>query len=149
MKIPTKFIKTLSEEEITKLVENYQTNENFRVRNRSHAILLSFEGYPIDEIAVICKAHRNAVSRWLERWKESGFDGLADGSRSGRPKLLSDIEEARAVEIALSNPRFPARQGGAITAALGKEISRWKIKDLIKKRLYLEKNQVRIVEADR
>ena len=124
----------MSEEEITKLVENYQTNDNFRVRNRSHAILLSAEGYPIDEIAVICKAHRNAVSRWLERWKECGLDALADGSRAGRPKLLSDIEEARAVEIALENPRFPARQRGAISAALGKEISLWKVKDLIKKK---------------
>lgn len=67
----------MSEEEMTKLVENHQTNENFRVRNRSHAILLSAQGYPIDEIAVICKAHRNAVSRWLERWKECGVDALA------------------------------------------------------------------------
>ena len=134
MKVPTKFIKTLSEEEMTKLVENRQTNENFRVRNRSHAILLSAEGYPIDQIAVICKAHRNAVSRWLERWKEFGVDGLADGSRSGRPRVLSDVEEAEAVEIALANPRFPARQRGEISAALGKEISVWKVKDLIKKK---------------
>lgn len=134
MKVPTKFIKTLSEEEMTKLVENHQTNESFRVRNRSHAILLSAEGYPIDEIAVICKAHRNAVSRWLERWKEYGVDALADVRRAGRPKLLSDIEEAQAVEIALENPRFPARQRGAISAALGKEISVWKVKDLIKKK---------------
>jgi len=134
VKIPTKFIKTLSEEEMTKLVENYQTNDNFRVRNRSHAILLSAEGYPIDEIAVICKAHRNAVSRWFERWKEFGVDGLADGSRMGRPRFLSDSEEAEAVEIALENPRFPARQRGEISAAPGKEISLWKVKDLIKKK---------------
>jgi len=134
VKVPTKFIKTLSEEETAKLVENHQTNENFRVRNRSHAILLSFEGYPIAEIASICHAHRNAVSRWLERWKEVGLDGLADDNRTGRPRLLSDSEEAQAVEIALANPRFPARQRGEISAALGKEISVWKVKDLLKKK---------------
>jgi hypothetical protein len=32
MKVPTKFIKTLSEEEHSRLVENHQRSENFRLR---------------------------------------------------------------------------------------------------------------------
>jgi hypothetical protein len=51
MKTPTKFVNTLSDQEHSKLIENHQTADNFRVRNRSHAILLSSEKFPIDEIA--------------------------------------------------------------------------------------------------
>ena len=85
MNVPNKFVKTLTQEDYSELVENHQKSENFRVRNRAHAILLSFEKYPIDEIAVICGVHRNTISRWIERWNEFGLKGLRDVEKDGRP----------------------------------------------------------------
>lgn len=149
MNVPNKFVKTLTEEDYNKLVENHQKSENFRVRNRAHAILLSFEKYPIDEIAVICGVHRNTVSRWIERWNEFGLKGLRDVEKEGRPPILTLEEQAKTVEIALLNPRFPHRQLSRIKAETGKTISRYTLKRLIKKRLDLEKNQVGIVETNR
>lgn len=134
MNVPNKFIKTLFEEEHSKLVENHQTSQNFRVRNRSHAIILSFQGNSIDAIAAICQVHRTAVSRWINWWNELGLEGLADGQRNGRPKLLTVEEEEKVVEIALQNPRFPSRQMSAIMKETGKEISGYTLKDLIKKK---------------
>ncbi len=134
MNVPNKFVETLSDKDHNKLIENYQTEANFRVRNRSHAILLSFQRYLIDEIATICQAHRNAVSRWIERWKELGLDGLADVQRQGRPPILTAEEQAKAVKIALQNPQFPHRQLSAIKREIGKEISRLTLKNLIKKK---------------
>jgi transposase len=147
MNVPNKFVKTLTEEDYNKLVENHQKSENFRVRNRAHAIMLSFEKYPIDEIAVICGVHRNTVSRWIERWNEFGLKGLRDVEKDGRPPILTLEEQARTVEIALLNPRFPHRQLWRIKAETGKTISHYTLKRLIKKRLDLEKNQVGIVET--
>ncbi len=135
MKIPTKFAKPLTEEEHTKLVENHQKHPNFRVRNRSHAIRLSAEGYSIDEIATVCQAHRNAVSRWLDRFDKLGCEGLADFQRSGRPAILTAEEKEKAVALALENPRFPGRELGRITREVGKEISVFTLKGLLKKRL--------------
>lgn len=134
MNVPNKFVKTLTEEDYNKLVENHQKSENFRVRNRAHAILLSFEKYPIDEIAVICGVHRNTVSQWIERWNEFGLKGLRDVEKDGRPPILTLEEQARTVEIALLNPRFPHRQLSRIKAETGKTISRYTLKRLIKKR---------------
>ena len=134
MNVPTKFIEILSEEDYTKLVDNHQTSENFRVRNRSHAILLSFQKYPLQEIATICGVHRNAVSRWIDRWNESGAAGLSDVQKKGRPSILTLEEQARTVEIALENPKFPHRQLSRIKAETGKTISRYTLKRLIKKR---------------
>ena len=147
MNVPNRFVKTLTEEDYNKLVENHQKSENFRVRNRAHAILLSFEKYPIDEIAVICGVHRNTVSRWIERWNEFGLKGLRDVEKDGRPPILTLEEQGRTVEIALLNPRFPHRQLSRIKAETGKTISHYTLKRLIKKRLDLEKNQVGIVET--
>jgi transposase len=149
MNVPNKFVEILTEEDYTKLVENQRKSENFRVRNRSHAILLSFEKYPIDEIARICGVHRNAVSRWIDRWNEFGLKGLSDVEKNGRPPLLTLEEQARTVEIALENPRFPHRQLSEIKAETGKTISRYTLKRVIKKRLDLEKDQAGIVEADK
>ncbi len=147
MKTPTKFVNTLSEQEHSKLIENHQTADNFRVRNRSHAILLSSEKFPIDEIARICRVDRDTVSLWIDNWNDFGTEALADSEKSGRPPILTEQEQAQAIEIALQNPKFPHRQLGAIKAETGKQISHYTLKGLLKKRLSMEANQVRIVET--
>lgn len=134
MNMPNKFIETLSDDDLSNLVESYQTSNNFRVRNRSHAVLLSFERYPIDEISVICRVHRNTVSRWLDSWLEDGMDSLVDAPKEGRPPILTETEEARAIATALKNPKFPRRQLAEIERQTGKRISGYTLKRLIKKR---------------
>lgn len=134
MKTPTKFITDLSPTEIAELIENYQAHPNFRVRNRSHAVLLSHQGYSVDQIAQICRVDRDTVSLWLNQWNQSKFAGLADEVRSGRPRTLTPAQEEQAVEIALQNPRFPKRQINEIAAATGKQISEWTLKALLKKK---------------
>ncbi len=138
--MPNKFIENLSEKDYAKLVKNHQSAESFRVRNRWHAILLSSQRKSIDEIAAICGVHRNAVSRWVNRWNEKGLDGLADAQQTGRPPILTLEEQARSVEIALENPQFPHRQLQRIKEETGKEISSWTLKRVLKKRLSVEEN---------
>ncbi|OAD22784.1 Transposase [Candidatus Thiomargarita nelsonii] len=60
-----------------------------RVRQRSHAILLSFDGFSIDQIADILGVGRDAISRWLDSWEQSGFEGLNDQPRPGGPCKLT------------------------------------------------------------
>jgi len=134
MNVPNKFIKTLSDTDYNKLVENYQTSANFRVRNRSHAILLSFQEYSIDKIADICGVHRTAVSRWIDWWNELGLEGLTDLPKKGRTPILTIQEQAKAVEIGLKNPRFPHRQLNEIKRETGKQISQYTLKRLVKKK---------------
>jgi transposase len=72
---------------------------------RAHSILLSARGYAIEEIADIYKVHRDTVSSWLDRWEQSGFDGLPDKSRSGRPPILSEEELEKVIELIKKYPR--------------------------------------------
>jgi transposase len=134
MKVPTKFITALSEEEHSELIKNHQTSNNFRVRNRSHAILLSLEKFPITEIAKICRVDRDTVSGWINNWNEFKFKGLEDEEKSGRPPVLTLAEQEKAIETGLKNPKFPHRQLNEIKAETGKEISAWTLKNLLKKK---------------
>ncbi len=134
MKVPTKFITTLSEEEHNRLIKNHQTSNNFRVRNRSHAILLSFEKFPLAEIAKICRVDRDRASGWIDNWNEFQFKGLEDEEKTGRPLILSLAEQEKAIEIGLRNPKFPHRGLNEIKAETGKEISQWRLKNLLKKK---------------
>ncbi|MDQ3323309.1 MAG: helix-turn-helix domain-containing protein [Acidobacteriota bacterium] len=140
--------KRVSDEERKKLIENHQNHPNFRVRHRSHAILLSHQGSTREEIARICRVQRDTVSLWINAWQECGCKGLEDNKRSGRPPILTVEEQAKAIEIALRNPKFPHRQLSEISQEMGKEISRLTLKDLLKKRLHLEENQVGVVEEN-
>jgi transposase len=135
MNKPNKFIKTLTDAEYNQLLENYQNSNNFRVRNRSHAILLSFQQYPIDEIAEICGVHRTTVCLWIDKWGSFGGESLSDQEREGRPPILTESEQVQAIETALLNPKFPARQLADIKEQTGKEISEWTLKRLLKKRI--------------
>lgn len=135
MKVPTKFITTLSEEEHRRLIENHQTHHNFRVRNRSHAILLSCSKFPIAEIARICRVDRDTVSLWIDNWNKFQFEGLEDEEKTGRPTTLTLAEQEKAIEIGLQNPKFPHRQLNQIKVATGKDISAWTLKNLLKKKI--------------
>ena len=136
MNMPNKFVKDLSDKDYQKLLENHQTAANFRVRNRSQAILLSFQKYPVDEIARICRVHRTTIGIWIDLW--NAHQRLEDKERSGRPPILDLEEQARAIEIGLRNPKFPHRQLSEIERATGKEISQGTLKRMLKKRLSVE-----------
>ena len=144
--MPNKFVKTLFDKDYQKLVENYQTSSNFRVRNSSQAILLSFQKYAVNEIAQICRVHRTTICIWIDKW--NAHQKLEDQERSGRPPILNLEEQKKAVGIGLQNPKFPHRQLIEIERATGKEISQGTLKRMLKKRLSLETNQVRIMEKD-
>jgi transposase len=96
--------------------------------------LLSFEKFPIADIARICRVDRDTVSLWIDNWNEFGEKGLADEEKSGRPPILTLQEQEKALEIALRNPKFPHRQLSEIKKESGKEISQWTLKNLLKKK---------------
>lgn len=124
MNMPNKFVRNLSAEEIIRLEQLWHSSDNFRLRNRSQAILLSFQKVSIDEIAKICQVGRDAVSRWLQKWETSGEEGLKDEPKSGRRPRFSEAEELEAVQLALQMPNSPTRQLAEIEKQTGKPVSR-------------------------
>ena len=105
MRTPTKFVEELTDEQKSRLQAIMKSNAPQRARMRAHAVLLSNRRFSIDQIAAVYEVDRDRVSRWLEWWKEFGFDGLADEARAGRPPKLSSEEQAAALKIVGEEPR--------------------------------------------
>lgn len=89
MRIPTKFVNPLTDEQRTRLQTIYKTEMSWRARQRAQAILLSARGYPVNQLADLFEIDRDRISQWLDWWDEYEFDGLADDPRSGRPPILA------------------------------------------------------------
>ena len=75
-----------------------------RVRQRAHAVLLSAQGYSLDQAADVLRVDRDAVSRWLARWERGGLNALADAPKSGRPPKGDAALEAEVVAAARESP---------------------------------------------
>src|SRR5579859_1899383 len=60
-----------------------------RVSERIHYVLLFARSYPLGQIAHLYQVDERTVATWIERFRESGVEGLDDHPRSGRPRKLS------------------------------------------------------------
>ena len=121
MRTPTKFVEQLTDEQKSRLQMIMKSDAPQRTRMRAHAVLLSARRFSIDQIAAIYEADRDRVSRWLEWWKQFGFDGLSDGARAGRPPKLSAAEQEQALEIVGEEPRSVRRAVAQIDHRLKKK----------------------------
>ena len=134
MKTPTRFIKSLTDVQREELKTIYQTHPSSRTRLRAHAILLSERRYSLDQIADIFEVDRDTVGAWLDRWEQDNFNSLDDGERSGRPPILTEKEQEKAIKIVEKDPRSTARSLAVIQEKTGKKLSRGTLKRLLKKK---------------
>jgi hypothetical protein len=77
-----RYVSKLSETQREELEKPHPSSSSARVRTRAHAILLSSEGFTIEELMEIFHVERDTISRWLNNWEQSNFEGLPDKIRS-------------------------------------------------------------------
>lgn len=128
-----RFVEKLTKLEIQKLQQARDTGETRRIRQRAHAILLSYEGTSVLEIARIFDANRNTVGIWLDRWDAEGLDGLSDKPRPGSPPKLDEREQEKALEMLKSSPQSSNAVLSRIKDETGKQISGATLKRIAKK----------------
>lgn len=127
-----RFVPALSESSRKQLTTLFKYHDSHSVRRRSHSILLSADGFTIDEIARIYQIHRDTVGTTFDKWKRDGIAGLFDDPRSGRPSKLSDDEADEAVKLLKEEPRSIKKALAATREKTGKEISEWTLKRIAK-----------------
>ena len=93
MRSKIRFIK-LSETERQALTIGFKTGKRATFRQRCHYLLLSDQGYPMQEIAKMYEVTRQAVAHWFNRYEASGLEGLHTQKGQGEPPILRiDNEE--------------------------------------------------------
>lgn len=98
-----KFVANLSDTDREALQSVHRSGKTHRERQRAHAILLSAKGYTLDQLADICDADRETVSRWLDHWQTQGPAGLVDAPKSGRPRKLDALADV-VIQDAVDHP---------------------------------------------
>ena len=77
------------------------TFSTYEVRIR--AVEAVQRGLPKHDVASAYGIDRVTLHRWLERFKESGYEGLTRKEGSGRPRLLEDISVTDLKDIVLAS----------------------------------------------
>jgi transposase len=74
-----------------------------RYDHRLHGLLLVSSGRSFNEVGALFGEAATTVQRWVHRFEESGFAGLREGERTGRPRSL-DERSWRRIEADLRKP---------------------------------------------
>ena len=120
--------RVLEEEPVPlKIVRNYppyHEAEDVRAA-RTSVVALRLDGWSVKAIAGYLGVHHSTVYRALERWKEKGFEGLADGS-PGRPPGVrkADFAAVEAIRKLAKNPGLGAFRVHAALVQMGFDLSR-------------------------
>jgi transposase len=80
-------------------------SEESRYDHRLHGILLITQGLTCHEVGDILGQDPRTVERWVQRFEKTGFSGLREGEREGRPRRLSDSQWEAVNRDLRRNPR--------------------------------------------
>ena len=96
-----------------------------RHRLRAQMVLLSHQGYSLQQIAAITRQSDETVRRWLHRFHSHGCPGLHERPRCGRPPKVTPAVEELLCQWALLSPReFDVHRPTWTTANLARLVER-------------------------
>lgn len=97
---PSKEVKKhVSEEELDEVIDEAQSNEATRVVRRLCLIKNLYFGDSVTEAGTRVGVSQPTASRWVERWNESGVDGLRPDFGGGRPPKLTEEQQAALADV--------------------------------------------------
>ena len=116
-----------------KIIENSSKESNM-TRNRALAIRLSFDKFEVKQIAKICNVTMETIYTWFNNWEKSGFDSLLVRPGQGRKALIQPSEYEEVLKIVDENPKQLKTTLSEIEKRLGKKISVYTLKRIIRKK---------------
>ena len=72
------------------IMQEIHRSDESKYDHRLHGLLLISNGYDSYKVAEMFGQNATSVQRWVKKFNESGFSGLREGERVGRPNSLSN-----------------------------------------------------------
>jgi len=85
--------------------QEIQRSEESRYDHRLHGVLLVTHGMSCTQVAGYLGQSPVTVQRWVQRFNDSGFAGLAEGERSGRPRRITEVQWEEIEQALRESPR--------------------------------------------
>jgi transposase len=97
----------ISDAQIMQLVirQEIERSEEARYGHRLHGVLLVSSGYSCTEVGRLFSQSATTVQRWVRRFEQHGLDGLREGERAGRPRVLDESQWSGVGEDLRKTPR--------------------------------------------
>src|SRR5208283_4335757 len=92
------------EEMILALQDEIRRSPDARYDHRLHGVLLVAQGMSCRKAAETLGDSARMVACWVRRFEGSGFGGLSDGEREGRPSRLSEKQREKVEEALRRTP---------------------------------------------
>ena len=116
--MPLRHVRELTAHERAALTELYKTSPVTELVHRSHAILLSADGWRATRIAELLRVDQSTVHRWLDRFEADGLAGLSTEWSDGRPPAWDESYEWLLVETVRHDPRWYGLEQSLWTCSL-------------------------------
>jgi len=87
------------------LQQEITRSEDSRYDHRLHGLLLLCRGISIKEVCRYLGQARRTVHYWIDRFRRSGFSGLQEGERGGRPASLNPKQLSQLGQALRKSPR--------------------------------------------
>lgn len=87
------------------LQQEIRRSDESRYDHRLHGVLLVCQGLSCHHVGEWLGEDPTTVQRWVHRFERSGFSGLVEGERSGRPCRLDGAVIKKVEEELRKNPR--------------------------------------------
>ncbi len=107
---------------ILELQDEIRRSEESRYDHRLHGVLLVAQGMTCPQVAALLGDAPRSVEYWVRRFEQSGWAGLREGERSGRPRRLHE-KQLREINAALR--RMPREMGLGGNLWDGKTLAAW------------------------
>jgi len=112
-----------AESMILALQDEIRRSDESRYDHRLHGVLLVAHGISCREAAGVLGDAPRTVENWVHRFENTGFAGLTEGERPGRPSRVSQNQLAEVDAALRQTPRAAGVQGGGVWD--GKTLSRY------------------------
>ncbi len=89
---------------ILALHDEIRRSKDARYDHRLHAVLLVAQGMACSQVSQLLGDSIRSVQNWVNQFERSGFAGIADAPRPGRPPKLTEMEMAMIEEAIRSSP---------------------------------------------
>lgn len=89
----------LTEDQRAELVKGHKTGKKSTFRQRCHYLLLSDQGFSMEQISEIHSISRISLGKWYTRYERDGLAGLATAKGQGRKTVLRIENQADAQRL--------------------------------------------------
>lgn len=110
----------------------YRQSQYYRVRQRAHCIVLSYQGYPAKELQNIFQVNLLTISQWFDAWELRRFGGLYDKKGGGSRAKLHHEQREKIRQWAKEFPKNLRKIGAFIHEEFGITVSKDTLKRLLK-----------------